>query len=528
MLNTNLVPAFYMSHFAQDVSAPYTSLKAYQTGSIDKDGNILKSEGTIDSYEYFIIRLKKIFEELPPGMTRSKLSSYIPALMIFSEEANTIGMTSDQFNFFVEGYVAVETEGQLSYIELLEDMGTGGGAGAIGVPASAPSANQGGVSGFDPVMAPMQRRKSLLGFDNCEMFDVCPEEYNTFKSAEDWKNIPSGDTRNYLQRFQRRNKNGHMAVRNTDTGEIHWLQLKPKSLIEDVDLSIFKSVLNEKQDLTKPIEKLLEPVLTPPEEDKKIDGAAIERVGKLVHGVRALSTAQSLDSPSLVRDVERQLIDLSGKPISNNKKDAIDVDPETGNIVDLDIKGHNTTIGQRVDVGEYGEHEGLEDVMEPLQSTLTDVEAPPEVIETARKKAREALAKLSSKRGGKLKDIVLGSIQNQIPLSIFPGSNSKKFRFPFTPTLTPAKMIQGYVENIPNEEIKYSLRPSKTRAEVGIRVPDISREKSQGIFKTVAKNMDNGEMVSAQISQEALDNVLKDINPSLHDTVRRVLKPYTR
>lgn len=520
-----LVPSFYYYKFAEAISSPFTSLNAFTAGAIDAQGNILKPESSIDPFEYFVIKLKKIFDQLPYGTTKASLSTYIPALRTFTEEAEKFGITKEQFSFFVEGVFTRETNGHVSYFLLNEEMGSAN----LGGPATSSGYNTGGVSGIDrPMSSGVARRKSVLGFeDSCEMFDVCPEDYIGFSSADAWAKVPDSESKKYIQRYQRSNPNKKMAIRNSDSGEIYFLKLKPRNLVEEYGLDGLK-ILNEKQDVSEPIEKLMEPVLNPPKEDKEIKGAKIERLGKLVHGTRALSTGLSSDSPSLVRDIERQLIDLSGKPVSNNEKDAIDVDPDTKEIIDLDIKGHNTTTGTRIDIGEYGEHEGLEDVIEPLQATLRDVDAPPEVLDAAKKQARQALAKLGSSRHRRLKDIVLGSIKNNIPLSIFPGSDGKKYRFPFMPTLTSAGMLKGYVENVPDTEVKYHLRPSGERAEVGIRVPDISSQKAQGIFATVAKNLENGEMVSAQISQESLDKVLQNISPNLHDTLRKILKPYTR
>lgn len=125
--------------------------------------------------------------------------------------------------------------------------GGGGGAGTIGTPAV--SNNQGGVSGFDPVMAPMQRRKPPVGLDNCEMFDVCPEEMGQFKLAKAWKHLPDSETKTYLKRYQARNPNGKIALRSIDpdTGiqDIHWIDYSKKSFVEEYDLN-FLTVLNEK------------------------------------------------------------------------------------------------------------------------------------------------------------------------------------------------------------------------------------------------------------------------------------------
>jgi hypothetical protein len=118
--------------------------------------------------------------------------------------------------------LAAETEGAVS---LLEDMGSGGAAGGIGVPASAPGANTGGVSGFDPVMGKMQKRsKAPSFFDNCQIFEVPCEEFDGFKMAETWKNAPQGPTTNYLRRFKKRNPDSKIAVKNLKTGNLHWLE----------------------------------------------------------------------------------------------------------------------------------------------------------------------------------------------------------------------------------------------------------------------------------------------------------------
>jgi len=54
------IPSFYFYKFAQGISAPYTELAAYSAGAIDSSGNVLKAESSIDSFEYLIIKLKKI------------------------------------------------------------------------------------------------------------------------------------------------------------------------------------------------------------------------------------------------------------------------------------------------------------------------------------------------------------------------------------------------------------------------------------------------------------------------------------
>jgi hypothetical protein len=243
MRSDPLVPAFYYYKFADAISAPYTSLSAYSSGVIDSSGHIIKPESSIDPFEYFVIKLKKIFEQLPYGTTKASLASYIPALQMFSEEAQDYGMESEHFNYFVEGMVASESNGELSYLELVEEMGSAN----LGGPAT--SNNTGGVSGYDPPMQKgVMKRKSILGFENsCEMFDVCPDDYEGIKSAKAWRHVPESESKSYLQRYQRRNGKGKMAIRNSDTGEVHFISMKPQSFMEEYGLEGL-DILNEDYD----------------------------------------------------------------------------------------------------------------------------------------------------------------------------------------------------------------------------------------------------------------------------------------
>ena len=171
----NYVPSFYTSKFADAISAPYTYLQAYKAGAIDEHGNIVKPESSIDSFEYIIIKLKKIFEELPMGMTKAKLNNYLTTLQMFSEAFQEFGISRPEYVGIVEGYIALHIDPALSYMELCEDMGVGG----MGAAATSPGYNVGAVSGNDPVMGTTRRNEPVIpgGLDNCEMFDVCTKEF---------------------------------------------------------------------------------------------------------------------------------------------------------------------------------------------------------------------------------------------------------------------------------------------------------------------------------------------------------------
>jgi len=258
MLPSNLVSSFYFNNFAAAISAPFTSLNAYRAGVIDQDGNILKPESSIDPFEYLIIKLKKIFAELPAGLTKSKLNSYIPALQYFSEEAESFGIEKEQMDLLIEGFITVESNGNASYLELKEDMASGN----LGGPASSPNQNTGSVTGFDLPMGGMLRRKpqqSVLGFEkqSCEMYDVCPEDFDLYSNPnlKSWDEVEDSPTKRLMQRSQRRNGGSTIVIRDLGTNRYHKLNLAPRNIskmFEDVDLSIFKDILNENRD-NKPI-----------------------------------------------------------------------------------------------------------------------------------------------------------------------------------------------------------------------------------------------------------------------------------
>ena len=255
-MNPNtFVPSFYFYKLADAISSPYTSLMAYQAGNIDANGNITNSISSIDPFEYLVIKLKQIFDQLPYGITKAKLSNYMTTLQMFGEEVEKYEISQEQFHCLVEGIVSQNTHTEDSDLELLEDKATGGGAGAIGVPAEGGNINQGGVSGFDPRMGlPIMRRKKEQYFDNCEIFDVCPEEYSSFKNAKSWKDVPESETKNYLRRFQRRNRNAKIGVKglnplNGET-ELYWITYPAKNFMEEVDLGDL-NFLFEDQSTTK-------------------------------------------------------------------------------------------------------------------------------------------------------------------------------------------------------------------------------------------------------------------------------------
>ncbi len=225
------IPSFFFYKFAQTLADPYTSFEAYRAGNIDASGNITGNESNIDPFEYFVIKLKKILEELPPGSTKYKTNNLFGVLQLFSEHAENFGITNEDFQILVEA--------ELMAKELTEDMTTGGAAGALGTPAEAPGANKGNVSGYDPVMGSMATRSGPVNmFASVEMFNIPTSEYKLFKLD---KGYPKTATGNYVRRYGQRNSNQKLAVRDEDSGEIYWLPApNKKTFVETYNLKNLK------------------------------------------------------------------------------------------------------------------------------------------------------------------------------------------------------------------------------------------------------------------------------------------------
>jgi hypothetical protein len=225
------IPSFFFYKFAQTLADPYTSFEAYRAGNIDASGNITGNESNIDPFEYFVIKLKKILEELPPGSTKYKTNNLFGVLQLFSEHAENFGITNEDFQILVEA--------ELMAKELTEDMTTGGAAGALGTPAEAPGANKGNVSGYDPVMGSMATRSGPVNmFASVEMFNIPTSEYKLFKLD---KGYPKTSTGNYVRRYGQRNSGQKLAVRDEESGEIYWLPAtNKKTFVETYNLKNLK------------------------------------------------------------------------------------------------------------------------------------------------------------------------------------------------------------------------------------------------------------------------------------------------
>jgi|694.fasta_scaffold25901_7 hypothetical protein len=351
MANLSYIPSFYFYRFADAVSGPYTALNAYSSGIIDRNGNIKGNESSIDPFEYFVIKLKRIFDQLPPGTTKYKLQNLMGTLQVFNEEFDLPEISKEQLNSLIESHIMINAEDGVSYLNLLEDMSTGsagGGAGTIGTPAEAPGANKGNVSGYDPVMMPMMSRSGPVNmFPSIEMFNVPKSEFDAFKAAKAWKQLQDSKTKRYLQRFQRRNKNGKMAVRDEESGEIFFIPYNEKSLVEELNLKGL-DILNEQkgdQHFNVAATAVLEPF--DDESIEKIRTGKINKTNAEQYG-RAATFFASLGNltQKITEPFLDQTIKTSKKSVDSTSEDGVGVD-EDGRLFVANFKNHRATYGTR-------------------------------------------------------------------------------------------------------------------------------------------------------------------------------------
>lgn len=378
------IPSFYFYKFANAIADSYSNTEAYRAGLIDAAGNIIGNESSIDPFEYFVIKLKKIFEQLPPGMTRYKLGNLIGTMQLFSEEAEMHGIKPEEFNMLVEAEFLIKSNGELSYLELMEDMATGGGAGAIGVPAEAPEANKGNVSGYDPVMGSLQTRSGPMNMiPGVEMFSIPSKE---FKMMRAMKSYPKTATGNYLRRYGYRNSENKIAIKDEETGDVHWLPApNKKTVAEEYGLEKLLDFLSENtaadrelilEDKTR-VKKIFRSLINNanrvpvPGEENATPGTREEHVGRLVHAVRSLHAANSGGRQGI--DMFMDTFDtLSGKETSENGFDSSEIIADTsGSLskVNLDIKGLSTSPSQRANV-ELQQQLGVKQQMDALQQAI--------------------------------------------------------------------------------------------------------------------------------------------------------------
>jgi len=513
MAGPSYIPSFYFYKFAEGISAPFTALQAFKAGAIDANGNLLKPESSIDPLEYLIIKLKKIFEELPFGMTKAKLGNYLSTLQLFGEEVAHFGITDSEYAGLMEGQLVIKGYPEVSYIALMEDMSAGGMAAA----GTSPGYNTGQVSGMDPVMAPMQRRNPVLkGLDSCEMFDVCPEEFKQFQGANDWKHVPDSDTKKYVRRYQLRNPEGTVALRSVDpdTGKsnVHWINFsnKQKKQLKESYSSAAKEFANiAAQNIVNPQE-----IDINPNSGKLKRGAKTQRVGYLFSGLADLLKGGK-------RHQERTtdtLLPYASSEISSGGEDTMTYDETRGLFVPADLKADNTTPFTHISDEQRKLFPGLPQLGAKLEKILERGQG---LSDAQKAEVRRRTTQIGERSGTQLRNVfqqgILG-ISPKLNWVITPGQSDKTYHYPGLVTRVTPEVIKQYATTMAAPTL--SPRPSQGRLEYKIR----GREPS---VEEVAKQMMARGAVSTSTA-DILGAMESMISPGLRRQMQGILRPYLR
>jgi len=151
-ITNKTISAFTMYKFLSDITKPFTEFPAYKQGLINEEGYFTGDEGSIPTFDLFVIYTKRLFNEIPNPATKASLNNFTASMNLFKESLDHYGLDSE---FIIEGVLK-----EFVNMELLEQeaagavhansMGGGFKTGQVG--------DAGELAGYDPPLF-LQRRK---------------------------------------------------------------------------------------------------------------------------------------------------------------------------------------------------------------------------------------------------------------------------------------------------------------------------------------------------------------------------------
>lgn len=90
-----VVTSFTIFKFIKDIVKPYTELKPFDDGQIDKNGKYLVDKRQVTPYYRLIINLKKLLAKIPDPTTKARLKYITSAIILFTEETKAHGADPD-------------------------------------------------------------------------------------------------------------------------------------------------------------------------------------------------------------------------------------------------------------------------------------------------------------------------------------------------------------------------------------------------------------------------------------------------
>lgn len=136
-----VVTSFTIYKFVKDMVTPYSELKIFDQGLIDKDGNYLVNAKRITPYYRLILNLRKLLKKIPDPTIKAKLKYLTTAVVLFVEETEEYGADPDIVfdeicNFLTEQGFDIDSHLNLLYEEAIvaNSVSAGGIYGARGNP----------------------------------------------------------------------------------------------------------------------------------------------------------------------------------------------------------------------------------------------------------------------------------------------------------------------------------------------------------------------------------------------------------
>ena len=149
LYGSEMINAFTIYTFVQELTTPFTQTEAYRQGLIDESGDLMKKYSTLTAEEKQVItpfkklvfKLKQLFEMIPNPSVNYKLKSFSTALNLLAEEGAKMGADKE--------YV-IENVKRIMF-NLKEEIATNSmGAGAFGAgPDAGISSRSDAIQGVD-------------------------------------------------------------------------------------------------------------------------------------------------------------------------------------------------------------------------------------------------------------------------------------------------------------------------------------------------------------------------------------------
>ena len=147
MASTGVIDIYLVYQFLRRLATPFTKWEAFQTGVIDKDGNILipknkrsqEQQRSFKVFDVMILKLKRLLGKIPGG--KSRIASYAAALWLIREydESKSEEQILSEDVDYLKYIQYVRNERFSRFRKMIEDA-----------PANAMSG--GGVATFDPIL----------------------------------------------------------------------------------------------------------------------------------------------------------------------------------------------------------------------------------------------------------------------------------------------------------------------------------------------------------------------------------------